>query len=433
MNLNIQLPIAIIGLGKSGNSALKFLTLNKISNNQIFSFDDKDPKADFNQIDKLLSHINPQTYIVSPGYPLSHQWLQNELLKGKSILSEIDLATSILTDEKIIGITGSLGKSTTVALLGVGLSAFSKNYFVGGNFGIPFCEYASEIITGSRNKADWIILELSSYQLENSNSLNLDYAGITYLSANHMERYKDLKHYYETKLSILNKTKQSIYLNKNGGDLFSYWSNNNISTTNDLNWTHPDLPDLQIYNLINKNLIGSHNLDNLAMAAKIAKDLSWPSEAVDKMKLFSGLPHRLENIGRINNILFINDSKATAIDSVISAVNSINAERSENSRVHLLLGGKDKNLPWVNLNILKDHEHITFYFFGECKEIACSQSQLPGNFYPNLKFATIAACNSAHAGDIVLLSPGGTSLDEFKNFEERGNYFKEIVKSLYKA
>ncbi|MES3037397.1 MAG: cyanophycin synthetase, partial [Bdellovibrionota bacterium] len=137
------------------------------------------------------------------------------------------------------------------------------------------------------------------------------------------------------------------------------------------------------------------------------------------MLKFEGLSHRLENLGKYNGVQFINDSKATSIESVIEAVDSLDGISVAGNKF-ILLGGRDKNLPWNKLKILTKKEKVKFIFFGEAADKIKSGSGLPGEVYADLKTALNGIADKLKDGDVCLLSPGGTSLDEFKNFEERG-------------
>jgi UDP-N-acetylmuramoylalanine--D-glutamate ligase len=137
----------------------------------------------------------------------------------------------------------------------------------------------------------------------------------------------------------------------------------------------------------------------------------------------------MENLGRVKNVLFINDSKATTIESVKTAVTGILSQFPKCENLFLLVGGKDKNLPWEDLNSLGKFPQVQFIFFGQCGELAKNKSLLSGPVFKSLETAFAHIQNKLVANSIVLLSPGGTSLDQFKNFEERGNYFKLLVKN----
>ncbi|NUN04309.1 MAG: UDP-N-acetylmuramoyl-L-alanine--D-glutamate ligase [Bdellovibrio sp.] len=428
---NLKTPIAIVGMGKSGEAALRLLRVHGVSPDALLTFDGKLPSANFNDAEIMMTTAQPKTLVVSPGVPLASEWIQKARKNGVTITSELSLACSCLTSERLIGVTGSVGKSTTVSLLGAGLATFSKSAFVGGNLGFPFAGYAADIHEKLCAPADWVVLELSSYQLENCENLNLDFSAITYLTSNHLERYDNLEHYYETKWKILEKTKHKIFLNSEGGDLIEYSKNKgHQEQVQVVAKTDPQLQKLQLENAL---LIGQHNQDNLALTSWLAIAAGWPQSAIEGMKNFKGLAHRLENMGEQNGVRFINDSKATAMDSVLIAATAAHDTLAANGKLLLLLGGKDKNLPWQELHILNKFQNIEFIFFGECRAIAQQKSALSGKSFANLKDALNYSFNEAKKGDTVLLSPGGTSLDEFKSFEDRGNFFKKSVEEFIQS
>jgi UDP-N-acetylmuramoylalanine--D-glutamate ligase len=436
---HLPLPVAIIGMGVTGQATLDLLLACHIPRNEILTFDEK-TSADFSDPSALISR-KPKTLCISPGISLKKDWIVQALADGAKLTSELALAFSLLEDETVIAITGSVGKSTTTSILGEATKIVDSHCFVGGNLGITLAQYVCQNITDP-NRAKYLVLELSSYQLENFDNLIADVGVITSLNPNHLERYLDAEEYYQTKISLFDKTKSVIVLNQNGGDVGQYIPQ--------IKQRYPHLKCLQTsrHDLTNNSpdilqnfppkMIGAHNLDNLAVGFAIADFFSWPRECKIAMLNFAGLAHRLENCGQINGVTFVNDSKATTIDSVLQAVRSVLPDNTQ-SRLHLLLGGKDKNLPWEELSVLTHDKNIIFYFFGEYGAKAQVKSKLSGSIFPNLNHCLaelkIILQQQKHQhnhlnGDLVLLSPGGTSLDEFKNFEERGNYFKNWVRSL---
>lgn len=438
----LQLPTAILGLGISGKAVFKLLIDCGISKDQIFLFDQKSSEnalsghAILSDIEDLKK-FGIKSFILSPGLAKSSPWIQDFLNLGGQVTSELEIASSFLTTEKVITVTGSVGKSTTVSLLGAGLAEFCSNYFVGGNLGLPLADYALKIIAGAK-PADWVVLELSSFQLETFSNLSASASAITSLTPNHLERYADLNHYYDTKLSLIEKTLGPIFLSKPGGDLFDFYqkkssaldsqkSHLTIFSTKEIIWC--DVNEFQNLSLDSARLIGRHNQANLVLVSKIAERLEWPVSARKGFCRFSGLEHRLQDLGIYNGIRFINDSKATAIDSVLQAVVAVTENSCEKNWI--LLGGRDKNLPWHDLAHLKNLKNSEFVFFGECANLAQQKSKLSGSRFINLAAAMDYVLAEAKPKDCVLLSPGGTSLDEFKSFEHRGNYFKDrILKHL---
>lgn len=417
---NLNKPIAIIGLGKSGISALHFLKAIGYEDQDIITYDEKDASAQFKKPEDLIKK-QPQTLVVSPGVPLKTSWIQQLVTQGSYLTSEISLATSILTTEKLIGITGSVGKSTVTSILGEGARVMDEHCFVGGNLGTPLCDYATRIAKGEK-KAYWVILELSSYQLENCQHLSLNCSAVTYLSANHLERYQSLEEYYQTKMKITEITKDFCVFNKSSEDAVeaSRFSKCPAVLISADSFTNKGL-------LSSLVLMGSHNKDNFCVAAEVAHLCEWNQDSLKAMSLFRGLRHRMEFVAEVTGVKYVNDSKATAMESVLVAVTGCIESLHEGNLLHLLLGGKDKNLPWDQLSILKKNKNIRGAFFGSCGKLAREKSGLTGEYFESLGSAIEFCQKQAKAGDIVLLSPGGTSLDEFKSFEERGDFFKRIV------
>lgn len=424
---SLRKPFVIVGLGKSGEAAKRLLLLSGVNSQDIITFDSKAP-ANYSDPVKLQSEIAPQTYVVSPGVPLQTDWLQIAKKQGCTITSEINLACSVLKNEKIISITGSLGKSTTISALGAAALVEDVHAFVGGNLGTPLATYAADVLEG-RKRASWVLLELSSYQLENCENLISDYSAITYLTPNHMERYTSLEEYYLSKWSLFLRTKTMAFINSFGGDLLS-WSKGRVASAPVIavKTTDDELKPLDLQTAL---LIGRHNQENLALAARIGLSAGWSSKSLLRLNNFSGLEHRLENLGLVNKVRIINDSKGTAIDSVLTAVHA-SVESSLGGKIYLLLGGRDKNLPWEDLHSLTEFTDLIFIFFGESRETVKSKSKLNGTCYSTLSEALPHVFRAAHANDTILLSPGGTSLDEFKSFEDRGNYFKNFAYSFNK-
>jgi UDP-N-acetylmuramoylalanine--D-glutamate ligase len=428
--LRIKTPVAIIGLGISGHAALNLLLASGIDHEDLATFDQKTLDK-YSSLDDLIEKFRPSTLVVSPGVPLSQPELQKFSSAGGIITSEISLALQLCTTEKIIGVTGSLGKSTVVSLLQEGLSSFSKTGFVGGNLGTPLSSYALGVLQGGA-RADWLVLELSSYQLENCAGLHCDFSAITYLTPNHMERYSSLEDYYLFKWKLASITKSHVILNNRGGDLLKFASRapkvldqNGDPTAPQVVWTDQSDPLVKNLDLEDVQLLGLHNRDNLSIACRLALLAGWPPSSITAMKAFRGLPHRLENLGVHNEIIYVNDSKSTTMESVKTAVNSLRPYAG--GQIHLLLGGRDKALPWEELTALELLSPIHFYFFGECRALAHRKSKLTADEFPTMQLAFQAAQAVAKPKDLILLSPGGTSLDEFKNFEARGDAFRRLV------
>lgn len=424
----VKRPIAVVGLGLSGEAALRLLRRNGVRAEDLVTFDDKPGAADYHDPVKMLEERQPATLVVSPGYPLAKPWIAEFRELGGQVTSELALALHYLTNERLIGVTGSVGKSTTVSLLEAGLAAFSPASFVGGNIGRPLADYVVDLQEGKRLRAPWIVLELSSYQLENCGTLRCELGCLTFLTANHLERYDSIEQYYDTKWELVRRTERAVVLNKHGGDLTRYAKGRKAEP--ELLWTDQSDEELSSLGLEHAKLLGSHNQDNLAMAAKLSREAGWPPEAIEAMKAYPGLAHRMENLGHIGGTLFVNDSKATTMESVRTAAFGLYDQVDRKKPFVLLLGGKDKNLPWEELAALKKIQNLRPVYFGQVAERARQGVGLDGPVFPKLGPALASLVGTVEGGT-VLLSPGGTSLDEFKRFEERGAFFAAEAKRLF--
>lgn len=415
-------PFVVVGLGKSGMSAVQLLKTAGLKADEVLLFDEK-KEGDLKSWEDIAK-LTPGTLVVSPGVPLKGPHIQKLVALNWGVTSEITLACQFLTDEKLIGITGSVAKSTVTSLVGAGLKAEDQNAFVGGNLGVPFCEYALGLQQG-KNKARFIVLELSSYQLENCKDLQLEASAITFLSANHLERYASADEYYMTKCFIGSITQKVCVLNAASEDNVKYASRVPGQTllTSSQTFANQDV-------LKKVKLLGMHNKDNFCVAYELVKAVGLSDKAVQAMCDFTGLEHRIEFVAEHKGVSYINDSKATAMDSVLVAVKAAQ-EKAGHGLVYSLLGGRDKNLPWEELQILAKEKQIQPVFFGACGELARTKMQMPDRpYFAKLNDALEEVFKKTKSSDVVLLSPGGTSLDEFKNFEERGNFFKEKVKNF---
>ena len=419
-------------MGRSGLATLELLKESGAPTHQICTFDIGSPGsgsyAHFHSPEEMLTQFKPKTLVVSPGVPLAQAWIQEAHKKGVVISSELSLAAHFLQGEKIISVTGSIAKSTVTSLIGEAAKAQDPNCFVGGNLGTPLAEYIVQKKRG-RPMAEWVILELSSYQLENFFNLQSEVSVFTFLTPNHLERYSSLRDYYDQKWSLLQKTKRAIVLNSRGGDLSQDFDRqlreNKVPSSLSVRWTDRTLWPAHL----EPKLLGEYNKDNLALAKAVIDFLRWPEASLSAVTQFPGLSHRLENLGEWSGRICVNDSKATTMESVLSAAETLVDGKIP---VVLLLGGHDKNLPWETLSPLVSKKNLRFVFFGEYGPQAQTKTKLSGPVFKTLKDTMNQATSWSRPGDLILLSPGGTSHDEFKNFEERGQFFKNELARVFK-
>ncbi|MBW6473142.1 MAG: UDP-N-acetylmuramoyl-L-alanine--D-glutamate ligase [Anaerolineaceae bacterium] len=349
----------------------------------------------------------------------------------------------------VIGITGSAGKTTTTTLLGdIAHKAFAKDRkgWVGGNIGNPLINHVEEM-TGN----DLVILELSSFQLELM-TISPNFAAIMNITPNHLDRHGTLEAYTSAKANILKHqtSNDCAILNRDDQGSFglkhlvkgklasfgfspipedqvgSYVDNNAV-------WVTDHGKNEEICKLDEISLPGKHNISNVLAACAISQVAGVNVEAIRVAILeFKGVPHRLQFVRGWEGIRWINDSKATTPEGSMAAIQSFS------DPIVLLLGGKDKNLPWENLLQLVNQkvDHVILFgdaaekIHGYIKDMKFQHQKFTLDICNHLHEAVIRASKIANPGDIVLLSPGGTSYDEFNDFEERGEKFSSWVQQL---
>ena len=350
------------------------------------------------------------------------------------VVNEVEVAYNMLPKNvKIIGITGSNGKTTTTALAYEILKTAELPVKMGGNIGIPLSEIVSMV-----EENDILVLEISSHQLIDFQKFKTDISVLTNLSEVHLDmfgtydKYKKNKlrifeHHTSKDIAILNgKDQEVVRLTKDIPSKKLYFSSvekADCYIEDEKIYYH----DEEVCNLNDIRLKGMHNYENVMCAIMIAKlfnvDNSIIKEALDK---FSGVEHRIEFVRRLNEREFYNDSKSTNNSSTIVALSSFDTP------ILLLLGGLDRDQDFEEL-----YEHMNFVknviCYGETKEKIkefCDKHEINATTVNNLEEATRLAYNLSEEGDTILLSPACASWDQFKDFEERGKKFKDIVEEL---
>ena len=388
---------------------------------------------------------------LSGGVPLQLPLIQEALLRNIPLSNDSQIFLERVPC-KVIGITGSAGKSTTTALVGeIAQRHFllrhpSNTVWVGGNIGNPLISYLDQI-----QPDDLAVMELSSFQLEIM-TRSPQIAAILNLTPNHLDRHITMANYISAKSQIL--THQSpngiAVLNRDDGNVRElYGEVKGRKITFGLNMPH-DRQEATYYKrgklflqasgqaakIINENMItlrGKHNVYNILAAIAISAAASFSMQAIyEGISSFKGMPHRMEFIRQLHGADWYNDSIATAPERTIAALESFEEP------IVLLAGGRDKDLPWEKL-AQRIHECVDhLVVFGEAAELiekavgSSSPDQRPFTLdrCKGLQDAVLVAAERAEAGDVVLLSPGGTSFDEFIDFEDRGRCFIKWVKEL---
>jgi UDP-N-acetylmuramoylalanine--D-glutamate ligase len=383
---------------------------------------------------------------LSGGVSLTQPIIEEAVKRGVPLSNDTQIFMEAVPC-KTVGITGSAGKTTTTTLLGkMAKNAYGDKAFIGGNIGDPLINYVDEM-----QPDDLAILEISSFQLEQM-TISPNIASILNITPNHLDRHGTMEAYTKAKAQILAyqcetdtavlgrddpgawglsgevKGKlQSFGFSKMEEDAEGTYYADGILY---LYEHHVDIPLLRREQV---DLRGDHNVMNVLAAFAIGHAAGLP---IDSMLIatedFKGVPHRLEFVRDLHGARWYNDSIATAPERVLAALHSFEEP------IVLLLGGRDKNLPWEDLAAYV-HERVDHVvIFGEAAEKIIKAIATEGTWKKpytlehtdHLKAAVQKATEVAEPGDVVLFSPGGTSFDEFTDFEERGEKFRSWVQEL---
>ena len=383
------------------------------------------------------------TVCISGGIPLTNPIVQEAVRRSLPLTNDTQVFLDVVPC-KTIGITGSAGKTTTTSMVGaMAQIPRGKRAFVGGNIGDPLLNYVDGM-TGE----DLAILEISSFQLEQITQ-SPDVAAILNITPNHLDRHGTMELYTAAKKRILDfqSSKDVAVLGRDDpgawalrtgikGKLLSFGfspipqGKDGTYIDNGMLHLRQGRHNIPLMYAEDVPLRGKHNVMNTlaAFAIGFACNLK-PEEMVAAVKGFKGAPHRLEFIREWHGARWYNDSIATAPERTMAAIQSFSEP------IILLLGGRDKNLPWNDLAGLVSSRASHVVLFGEAAgKIQDVFNHQPGKYTlercDGLEQAVAVAARLAREGDVVLLSPGGTSFDEFFDFEERGEAFKKWVSAL---
>ena len=446
--------VAIIGLGVSHRPLIEHLY--KLGA-RITVFDNREQeKIDKDIWDKVqelniksyigedyLSNLKGFDYIFrSPSCRPDLPEIVEEVNRGAILTSEIEMVLKIAPC-KIVGITGSDGKTTTTSLIYEILKTKYK-CFLGGNIGTPLFTKISEM-----KPDDIVVLELSSFQLMNM-ELSTDIAVVTNITPNHLNVHKDYQEYIDSKANIFKHQKENDILVINyDNDItknFAKQANGNVVYFS----RREKLPNGVIYDedtvkicdndlrrhVLNKKDVkirGIHNIENICAAIAATKELVSPEEQKQAIMEFTGVEHRLEFVRELDGVKWYNDSIASSPNRTIAGLNSYN------ERIVLIAGGRDKNLDYDPIAKPIIDNVDTLIVMGETaekiknavtRELERQNETLNIIKVANVQEAVKKARENAKPNQVVLFSPASTSFDMFKNFEERGKKFKEEVNKL---
>jgi UDP-N-acetylmuramoylalanine--D-glutamate ligase len=440
--------VLVVGLGKSGVASALFL---KKHGARVTVSDTKTGDELHNEIPVLLDHgIAVETgghgertfrgqdlIVVSPGVPVDAPPLVQARALGAAVIGEIELAARFLPGP-MVAITGSNGKTTTTTLVGEIMTAAGFPTLVGGNIGTP-----------AISLADWarpdsvVVLEVSSFQLETIQSFRPKVAVVLNVTPDHLDRHRTFESYVDAKARIFENQRREDFSVLNADDETCVamaarskaqvcWFSRQREVTQGA-WVRDGkivfrsgAQQHEVLEVSEIPLKGTHNLENV-LAAVCAGALMGcaPEKIRQAVHAFKAVEHRLEFVATIRGVDYYNDSKATNVDATIKAIESFPAN------IHLILGGKDKGSDYSVLNDLLRQRVKRVYTIGAAAEKIESQIKNVEVVRAETLENAIRKANAvAEAGDVVLLAPACASFDQFKNYEQRGQVFKEIVRGL---
>lgn len=424
-----NLPVLVYGLGVSGLETIKFLQKRKA---KVYIYDDcsffKIDNAQWIEQNQDLSFL--KLAIVSPGIS-DTKFLTKLRMYNVPIYSELKFASQFLK-KKLIAVSGTNGKTTVVSLLGKILNDCGKSTMVCGNIGKPLI---SCIDNQSRYK--YFVCEVSSFQLENEGHLKPFVSVLLNIQPDHLERHKSMQVYQDLKFSMFKHQKKHSYAvtNKNLKNKYMLYGFKNLPIV------FSAYQQADAYCIENKlyykdiildtekiSLMGKKNYENILACMIVAKICKVKTDQIIKsICQFESLPHRVQFVRSLMGVKYFNDSKATNPDSTNCALECFEKD------VILLLGGYDKKLDYSSIFVCNKNIKSVIAF-GDARESIAVCAFDNGfenvNKCASLKEAILKAYEIACSGDTVLLSPACSSFDEFKNFEQRGDFFVNFVNGL---
>jgi len=371
--------------------------------------------------------------VLSPGIPVASDSVQKFAKLGVRIVSEIE-AASWFNKSRLIAVTGSNGKTTTTTLIGLMLKRLYPDAIVAGNIGQPF----SDLVLNS-SPDSWAVVELSSFQLETIDTIKPDIAVVLNFAPNHLNRYDSYTAYQNAKWRITKNLSANDLLIYNADDPLLAERSNMLNSKKETFSVTNNAQDAYFINgglylgvekvldVSEMILSGLHNYMDALAAALAAKHAGVALDDIcSVLKTFSGVEHRLEMVAEIDNVRFVNDSKATTLESLYYALQSFDTP------IVLIAGGQDKGSDFTRLRELICRNVRALVLIGSATEKMALEwaDTVPIFKAGSLAEAVETASKKAQSGDVVLLSPACASFDMFSDYEDRGRQFKAIVNKM---
>jgi UDP-N-acetylmuramoylalanine--D-glutamate ligase len=338
--------------------------------------------------------------VKSPGVPGEAPLVVEARRRGIPVWSEVELGYRLLGSTPIVGVTGTNGKTTTVELLGAIFRAAGRDVAVAGNVGNPL---------SGVERADWVVCELSSFQLEDVHELRLRIAVLLNLEPDHLDRHGTYEAYRDAKLRIFDRADTAVVPRGLGLPGIEFAADDPLPA-------EPLIP-------------GGHNRENAAAATAAARAAGIGDESIARaLRTFPGVEHRLELVRELDGVRWVNDAKATNVAAALRGIAAYNAP------LRLILGGSRKGESFAPLAHAAAEANVrSVHLIGETTDELADALDGAGVAYEragDLASAVSDAARAAESGDVVLLSPACASYDQFENFERRGEEFRRLVQNL---
>lgn len=423
--------VAVVGLGLTGNACVRFLLAQGAT---VLGFDTRTHLKPELDIDIQLGDLDAQRLqsadlvVISPGVDPRHPALVASRESGIEQIGDVELFARF-NQRPVIAVTGSNGKSTVATLIADMCSAGGMHTLLGGNIGTPVLELLDK-------PGDIIVLELSSFQLETLSSLRPKVACMLNLCDDHLDRHGSLAAYREAKLRIFMGSENQIVNRQDKQTWPTDWKAENSFglDISDKGWSWDERTQQVIYNgkeAVNFALCllsGDHNVMNVQAAAACAHAAGIDIPAIEEAaKRFAGLPHRFEIVSKHDDVVWINDSKATNAGAAIAAVES--ARHQCDGQVILIAGGDAKG---ADLSVMREvlHEQVDHLITLGKDGPMLASLKVGTKQVESMAQAVSTARQMSRPGDVVLLSPACASLDMYQNYQQRGEDFCQAVRGL---
>lgn len=432
--------VFILGMARSGFEAAKILA----KDNEVLVTDMNEQNVeqvkileDLGVIIKIVQdpiELLDESYDVmvkNPGIKYDHPTVIKAKDLGIEVINEVELAYGYINDKvNIIGVTGSNGKTTTVTLIYNIMKEAGLPVYLGGNIGTPLCNFVKNI-----KENEYLVMEISDHQLCDMYKFKTNVSVLNNIYDVHTDFHDSHERYVNTKKKIFNNhtskdiaiinydNKEAVDISKDINSTIQYFSKENRQNVY-LENNAIYYKDEKVIDCDEIKLKGLHNYENIMAVISVVKIYGVDNKDICKvLREFGGVEHRIEYVTTINDVLYYNDSKATNCESTKIALKSFNQPTL------LILGGLDRGHSFEDLTpCMMNVTYVACY--GETKDRIkkyCDTLKISCEVFDNLIDATKACHNKAQKGDVVLLSPACASWDQYKNFEDRGNEFKETV------